>query len=130
MPNIEIVGLPELLRKLDRIGGDLAQTLRPPMQRSLNRIVADMSDYPLQRPGSTYRRTGTYGRKWTTAITSHGDGLEGRAGNNIIYGPFVGSKRFQSRVHRGRWATDEDTLHKHLPAITRDFQDAVDEALR
>lgn len=128
--DIELRGVDALLKKLDKAAA--METLRPPMQRSLHRVQRGMADYPPQRQGSSYRRTGTLGRKWTSArpvITSSRDGITGRVGNNTPYGPFVQSAMFQARVHRGRWQTDERVLREALPAITRDFQGAIDRAL-
>lgn len=57
-------------------------------------------------------------------------GVETRVGNNTVYGPLVGSKMFQTRVHKQTgWPTDEQVLTEELPAIQKDLQEAVDEAL-
>lgn len=55
-------------------------------------------------------------------------GVEGKVGNNISYGPWVGSKQFQSRYHQGRWETDQGAIEQELPAITQDFNQSVDAA--
>jgi hypothetical protein len=52
-----------------------------------------------------------------------------RVGNNIRYGPYVGSSLYQAVVHYGRWATDDDAVEAELPAITKDFQDSVNRAI-
>lgn len=129
--DVQLRGVDALLKKLGKAQG--VDVLRKPMQRGLHRLQRDMADYPPQRSGSSYRRTGTLGRKWTSArpiVTAQRDGLRGRAGNNTPYGPFVQSAMFQARAHRGRWQTDERVLREALPAITRDFQAELDKALR
>jgi len=124
---IEIKGVDELIRKLGR--ATATETLRTPMVRSVQELQRRMADYPPQRPGSSYRRTGTLGRRWTTEITQTENGLDGRVGNNTEYGPFVQSDRFQARVHRGRWQTDRSVTEKAAPDILADFRNAIDRAL-
>ncbi len=125
--SITIRGIPELQRKL---GQNWTSVLEPPMQRAVLLVQRDMADYPQQRPGSSYVRTGTLGRTWTTEVTEMGNGVQGKVGNVTEYAPLVQSKRFQSLIHRGRWQTDEDVLQRDMPRIVRLFQDAIDEALR
>lgn len=50
-------------------------------------------------------------------------------GTNTSYAPWVGSQRFQARVHRGRWETDEGVLEHELSNIVEDFQVAIDAAI-
>jgi hypothetical protein len=132
MPTIEIRGLDALQRKLNSIAGaSLAQVLRPPMQRAVLLLQSDMADYPPQRSGSSYRRTGTLGRTWTTKVENIPGGVQGKVGNVTEYAPLVQSEQFQSAVHRGRWTnTDEQVLRRRLAQIERMFQVAVDAALR
>ena len=126
--NIEIHGIDQLIKKLDRV--QAVQVLEAPIQRAVLRLQRDMAEYPPQRTGSRYRRTGTLGRRWTTRVNRSGNGVEGRVGNNIAYGPWVQSKRFQARVHRGHWTnTDEDVLERNRRAIEDDFARAIDQAL-
>lgn len=56
-------------------------------------------------------------------------GVEGRVGNNTRYGPWVGSDRFQARVHKGRWTTDLQALTEQRHEINMDFETAVAAAL-
>lgn len=44
--------------------------LLAPMQRAVMRILRVMATYPPAIPGSKYVRTGSYGRKWTTKVSS------------------------------------------------------------
>lgn len=55
--------------------------------------------------------------------------VEARVGNNTTYAPWVGSSRFQARIHAGRWTTDEQALTTELDAIRGDFQEAIDVAI-
>lgn len=129
MASIEIQGIDALIRKLDSMER-VNDILEPPMQRAVLRLQRDMAEYPPQRPGSSYVRTGTLGRRWTTQVTRSGDGLTGKIGNNTVYAPFVQSARFQAAVHRGRWNnTDEATLERNRQRIVDDFDNAIQRAL-
>lgn len=127
MANIDIEGIDKLFSKLDRV--QAISTLRPPMQRSVYRLQRDMAQYPPARPGSSYIRTGTLGRRWTTQVTETADGLTGKAGNKTSYGPFVQSQMFQAAVHRGRWQTDEQVLERNREAIQADFERTIQREL-
>lgn len=125
---IEITGITEAIETLGM--AETVTALRPPMQRAVHRVQAAMARYPAQRAGSAYRRTGTLGRRWTTRVSENSNGIEGKVGNNTIYGPFVQSEMFQAAVHRGRWQTDADVLERETAAIVADFERAIEAALR
>lgn len=118
-------------RKLDNLD-DLAGILRKPMDRALFRLQNRMADYPPPPPGSTYRRTGTLGRRWVGAkreiVRATSAEITGRIGNNTEYGPYVQAKQWQRRVHRGRWPNDEDVASQETPWIQRQFDDALGDA--
>jgi len=125
--SIRVTGIDALQRKL---GQDFRRVLRPPMQRAVLLLQAAMADYPPQRTGSSYVRTGTLGKKWTTDVDDLPDGVLGKIGNVTEYAPLVQSEQFQAAAHRGRWQTEQQMLRKHLAQIERFFQVAVDAALR
>jgi hypothetical protein len=126
--DIEIRGLAELQEKLGRIA--TSSFLVSPMQGAVTLLQDEMKRYPPQPARSTYRRTGTLGRRWTTKVTQTGGELQGRVGNNTEYGPWVQSEQFQARTHRGRWQTDERVLRDNEGRITEMFQKAVEAMLR
>ena len=130
MPNvsIKIDGIDKVLRKLGTVRGQ--DMLAEPMEASLRILQADMQNYPVQRTGSTYIRTGTLGRRWAIApIERTGNGLHGRVGNNTEYAPFVQSNILQSAVHRGRWQTDAQVVQRRRAWIVARFKRAIDQAL-
>jgi hypothetical protein len=127
MASIEIRGVQEIVEKLGAAAA--FQTLRAPMQRSVFRLEAGMKKYPPQRAGTSYRRTGTLGRRWTSAITQSANELEGKIGNATSYGPFVQSQMFQAATHRGIWQTDQEIATRETPFIVADFDQAIQEAL-
>lgn len=124
---IIIDGIEEVMQTLGRV--ESIRILRPPMERGVARLAADMANYPPQRPNSSYVRTGTLGRRWTTKVTTTGDGLEGRVGNNTEYAPLVQSQRFQMRIHRGLWQTDQQVVNRDTPLIIEDFERAIRQAI-
>lgn len=127
--SITITGIDKLIAQLGRLEG--MNHLRAPMQRAVYRLQARMAQYPAQRPNSTYRRTGTLGRKWTTKITQSASELVGSVGNNTEYAPYVQAYRFQARVHRGRWInTDKYVMDTEQRNIVRDFEDTIAQRIR
>ena len=125
---IQIKGIDELIRKLGRAEG--MKHLRAPMQRAVYRLQARMAQYPAQRPNSSYRRTGTLGRKWTSKIEQSNGIIRGKVGNNASYAPLVQSYQLQARIHRGLWQTDRYVVDTEYRTIVRDFENAISEALR
>ena len=127
--DIELRGLDELMAKLGKVIA--AETLRPGMERAVLFVQGQMQEYPPPPGGSTYRRTGTLGRRWTKSVTVSGGNVQGKVGNNTKYGPWVQSKQFQSRVHRGRWMTDEELVESEFAKrrVTEFLQDEIDKAL-
>ena len=128
MVEIEIRGTDALIAKLGKV--QATNALRDPMQRAVLRIQRDMQEYPTQRVGSTYRRTGTLGRLWTTRVQQNSGYLEGKVGNRVKYAPFVQSRQFQARIHRGRWQTDERVVNLNARTIVRDFEATIERVLR
>jgi hypothetical protein len=126
---IHIEGLDRLSQKLGMLA--TLQALVDPMEETQNLVLGRMATYPPQRVGSSYVRTGTLGRRWTsTTPAMTGTELRGKVGNNTVYGPMVQSQQFQSRVHRNRWQTDAQVMERSLPDIIRLFERRVQEILR
>ena len=151
MPTITISGIDEIERKLGKVAAQKA--LEEPMQQSVLLLERRMKEYPPPpRPGEWYskaspaqrraffallnaglitgRRTGTLGRRWTHSVTRMFGELLGRVGNNTEYGPEVQGARTQSRVHQGRWQTDQQVVREERRRIIGFFERAIREALR
>jgi len=150
MPRVRLDGVDELLDTLGHAEG--VEILRRPMARSLSRLHRAIATYPRQarrrarfvsarqrrwffwawRTGVIsvpYRRTGTLGRRWTTAIHTSTTGLTGEVGNNTVYGPFVQDEHEQARIHSGVWQTDRDVLDHLEDEIRADFDQEIGRAL-
>lgn len=117
---LEVEGAKELIRLLKQFPDVVKKEIRGVMDKGLLLMQADAADYPPPPPGSTYRRTGTLGRLWTSAqhrFSVKGDVLEGRVGNATPYGPYVQSEARQAAVHQGRWKTVEQIMRDAEPEI-------------
>lgn len=128
MASITIDGVERIAQKL----GSLAtfDILRDPMQRAVFRLQRDMATYPPAPPNSSYRRTGTLGRRWTTRVQRTSDGLLGTVGNVTYYAPMVQSKRYQRPIFRRiGWPTDEEVAERNVRDIVRDFAKTIEKAL-
>lgn len=139
MASITIEGIDELIDKLGAV--EAIEILEDPMNRAVLRLQGRMATYPPQRPGSTYIRgygfhgkpatSEKLGQHWTTKVTQQTVGYEGRVGNNVTYGPLVQSSAFQTRAHkRTGWVTDQQVLEEEIPAILRDFEKLIEDALK
>lgn len=100
--------------------------LEPVFDRTGARMVGRMHLTPSPPPNSTYRRTGTYARRWTfePRRTLFSVGVE--VGNITDYGPYVGDPELQAEIHRGRWGTTADAIEAETPAILDDIEDAIE----
>lgn len=127
---IDVRGLDRLVRAIGSLR--VLEVLRAPMIASMARVVDRMADYPAPPTGSTYRRTGTLGRRWTQTqpdVSINATELVVKVGNNTSYGPWVQDEQFQARVHRGRWQTDRGVLTNLSGTIESDLDAAVQRAL-
>ncbi len=127
MIDIQLRGIEEAMTQLGV--AESIDMLRPPMERSMLLLVADMAKYPAQRSGSRYRRTGTLGRRWTKSVRADYGGLTGTVGNNTSYGPYVQSAERQAWMHQGIWQTDQSVAHRRQSEIVADFERAIQRAL-
>lgn len=126
MLEIEVRGLERLVRSLSAF--EVFRVLRPGMIRGMARVVNAMADYPAPPEASTYRRTGTLGRRWTQtqpSVEETTTELRVKVGNNTSYGPWVQDAQFQAWMHRGRWQTDEEMLRANEGAIVADLNALV-----
>lgn len=126
--SVKIEGIDRLLNKLGKVEG--TKHLRAPMQRAVYRLQARMAQYPAKRAGSKYNRTYTLGKKWTSRIEQGNGSITGKVGNNTEYAPLVQSYRLQAGIHRGLWQTDKYVVDTERSTIVRDFEQAINEALR
>lgn len=102
-----------IILNVPQVAGALAsypQIARPEYQAateaSLLLNIPELAEYAPAPEGSSYRRTGTLGREWTTATPewqASSSGFEGTLGNNTPYGPYVQDDERQARRMAARW---------------------------
>lgn len=124
---ITITGIDELIGRIGVVGA--VEVMRRPVTESVIHLEGKMKEYPPQRAGSSYRRTGTLGRRWTHEVTDSNDGITGHVGNNTVYGPYVQSQQLQARVHMEMWQTDMQVIEDEQDMIVGFFERAVEDAL-
>lgn len=121
---INIKGLDQLINKLDTT--DIIGALKPPMHKAMFRLQTPLATYPPKPANSKYERTGTLGRRWTTEVDVQTNEIIGKVGNNTEYAPQVQAAQFQRPIFkRIGWPTDQAVLKRELPAIIKDFEEAV-----
>lgn len=142
--SVTIQGVDQFVKKYTPLQRN--QILQAPMERGVERIKGFMAKYPDQKnPNSRYIRgrgwadadgrvrvltSENLGKRWATRVTTTGNGLIGKVGNNASYGPFVQSDAFQASVHRGWWQTDRDAIRQNRRVIVRDFEGTIQRAIR
>lgn len=104
--------------------------LKPAGQRIGLKLTTDLKRYPAEPAGSTYRRTGLLGRRWTFQVSAGLFGVAVTAGNNTIYGVWVQSAAQQAQVDAGRWQTDEEVLDNNIAYIEKEVGEAVEEQIK
>jgi len=124
---VEISNLDDFNRQVENLSAALEKEaanalvgLRNTTVKILMLMGTYAAKYPPPPPGSTYRRTGTLGRLWTTSnpsVSIAGKILNARIGNATPYGPCVQDPDLQKRVHRGRWQTTTDVVDDHIGVI-------------
>ena len=128
---IMVVGLPELTARLNRVMSPAI--LQPPLRRAIELVRKKLQEYPPERAGQTYVRTGDLGQGWADApITSAATvaGFSETLSNDVAYAPFVQrdpqfGDPHQAWMHVGRWTTDAQILQAAAPEIGADFTAAI-----
>ena len=132
MPSeVKLLGLEALQSMTGNAPRVLIDALGQAGEEALLGMIPDLADYPAQPADSTYRRTGTLGRLWTSAKptwVARGAGFIGTLGNGTSYGPYVqGEEQAPSNDH---WQTVGDVLDGHTAEITGIFDRALEAAAK
>lgn len=124
--------------------------LRPPMEESVNLLLAYIQDYPgpPQRPYPQmlrtekqrryffwalrngliqvpYVRRGKLGQSWTTNVTATGNSLHGIVGTNLKYAVYVQNSQRQAVIHQQNWRTDRMAVEANRAEILERFRAAI-----
>lgn len=122
--DIGIEGRGDIQKVIDYFKG--LSFLKDPMQESVYLLQERMAKYPMARPGNI--RTGTLGRSWTTEVKETTNGIDGKIGTRVVYAPWVQSGKFQARIHKGFWQTDEQVMRRSAKDIEQLFNRAIETA--
>lgn len=125
---VDIPGLPALIATLDAYPDIARPILEDASSAALLSLIPDLASYPPKPAGSTYRRTGTLGRLWTSArpeFAPVASGFEASVGNATPYGDFVQGEH-QTGFHKEHgWSNVDDVLKRHEVDIERSFDTAL-----
>lgn len=91
------------------------------MHKATKFIQRRLAKYPAKPAHSTYRRTGTLGRRWTDKVTNRG--REGEVGNNTEYAIYVQGPKRRSFHEAAGWINIEEMAEK----VERDVVDIFDD---
>jgi hypothetical protein len=122
---VQVEGLDALLKTLDGLPEEMLDEAEDAVDKSVKLLAADAADYPPQRSGSNYRRTGTLGRRWGSKVERRGSRINALADNPTSYGSEVMGPDDQAEVHKGRWRTTTQVLLDNLEKINRILLEAA-----
>lgn len=114
---------------LEDLAAEIPQVGRRRLRTIMNRVVRDMQEYPEERPGQTYVRTGRLFSHWKIEEIPQGYAVENdaqRRGN--YYGRYVVGDAYgqgQAWMHVGRWRVFRDVMEKHLEALPPEIEDDI-----
>jgi len=127
--DLEIKGLAEVLDKFLQGNTRVGKALLRATLASTKIIRRAMAKYPDPRPESTYRRTGTLGRRWHSEAKMTSDDVLGLVGNTAPYAPYVQSYDKQAAMHWGTWQTDKQVVNETRDAINEIFAEEISRAM-
>lgn len=120
----EVEGLAIILARLEQGDARVRRYVGIAMHASLEHLRDKAAKYPPRPPQSTYRRTGTLGRKWATKVKM-APAVVGYLGNNAPYAGYVQDRAQQAWMHVGRWQTVQDVIEDEAEFVTGQFETAA-----
>lgn len=134
---VVITGLDQLKAKIDKMIVNATPEIERATRKALLYMHGQLPPYPAPRPGQTYTRTGTLGRKITTEVrTLSASEVQGLIGTNVKYAPWVisnaaiGKVGPQAWMHKGRWWTLQEEVAKQRSKMIEIYKDAVHRMVR
>lgn len=140
---LKLEGFEELKRAFQEIPETARGKIRKALEDSYRLVVAQLAEYPSQRSGSRYKRTGTLRAAWLDgeednnfAFASEGGGgfaftskitNKATSPRGVAYAGYVQGAETQAWMHKGVWQTDGQVLQKNESAIQGKFEDALDQ---
>ena len=105
---LKIEGLEEAVARV--AGLNDPKIMQNSMHKATKFVQRRIAKYPAAPSHSTYQRTGTLGRRWTTAVRFRG--REGEVGNNTEYAIYVQGVKRRSFHKATGWINMEEMAEK------------------
>lgn len=118
---ITVKGAEKVIKKLNSFNDPAA--MRRAMDKSLQHIQRRIAKYPPKPGHSTYRRTGTLGRLWTTKIENQGK--RGIVGNMTPYATYVQGPRRRYFHKAAGWKSIQEVGTEEANAVIGYFEDEI-----
>jgi hypothetical protein len=120
----------ELVRKgLQDLSAELPKIGRQQIRTMLNRVVRRQQEYPAERPGQKYRRTGTLFSHWAIKeidkgyLLSNDASHKGRAYAQYVVGDAYGTR--QAWFHQGRWNLTRDVVEQEIEKLPDEIEKEI-----
>jgi len=122
---VEIQHLPEVQAAIGKLGSEIQPLLRTVSGQARRILIDALSEYPAERPGQKYVRTGQLGRGWQrSSPIDQGRGFQ--LVNAVAHAGFVQGDQ-QGWAFRGRWRPASQIAHDHEEEIMALYESAVQE---
>lgn len=133
MPEFEYHGTEEFRRLIQALPTLALEAAEPAMEDSLVYLHGLIPEYPPALENSRYKRTGTLGRRITTAVEAEDLAVVGLIGSNLAHAPWVvgpdypgeeigGQTKFQARVHVDRWWQVGQVVEENIDSFWTEFE--------
>jgi hypothetical protein len=120
----------ELVRKgLQDLAAEIPKIGRQQIRTMLNRVARRMQEYPGERPGQTYKRTGRLFYSWKIEEIQNGYTIsntaarKGRAYAGYVVGDAYGTQ--QAWMHKGRWLVTRDVVEEEVTKLPPAIEDEI-----
>ena len=123
---VVIEGIDEAVDALASL--DDPKIMRRAMNKALQHLQRRIAKYPARPTHSTYTRTGTLGRRWTSEVTRRGK--HGELGNNTPYAIFVQGSRRRTFHEDAGWVSAQEVADEESGEVTDIFRDEYNRANR
>ena len=120
----------ELVRKgLQDLTAEIPKVGRQQIRTVMNRIVRRMQEYPSERLGQRYRRTGRLFASWKIEEVKSGYTVantaarKGRAYGQYVVGDAYGTS--QAWMHKGRWLVMRDVVEQEVEKLPQEIENEI-----
>lgn len=141
MPEFTWEGFEELKKLIEELPLMALEAAEPAMESAVVFLHGMLPGYPPAIPNSSYVRTGTLGRSFTTDVIPEFSSVVGEIGTRLNYAPWVvgddfpgseinGVMKYQAKVHQGRWWQFNDIVNDNIGDAWASFNETFLPAFR